>query len=119
MGHYLRPKEQIGTEDLTIWAKEMLLEEFPLWPSGLRIRLQWLRSLQRHRFLPRPGAAGEPSGIAIAAGLDSIPGRGTSICRGCGHKNKRHKNKRNAPGASRLIISLRNSLGRNGTQYLH
>ena len=31
-------------------------EEFPLWHSGLRIRLQQLRLLQRCVFDPRPGA---------------------------------------------------------------
>ena len=33
--------------------RKCLLLEFPLWHSGLRIQMQWLRSLQRHRFNPR------------------------------------------------------------------
>ena len=35
--------------------KNKTVLEFPLWHSGLRIRLQWLRSLWRCRFDPQPG----------------------------------------------------------------
>ena len=37
-----------------------------LWPSGLRIQLQWLRSLKRYRFDPQPGVMGLGPGIAAA-----------------------------------------------------
>ena len=41
--------------------KEWIYVEFLLWHSGLRIWLQWLRSLQRHRFNPQPGTLKDPS----------------------------------------------------------
>ena len=34
------------------------ISEFPLWCSGLRIWLQWIRSLQRYGFNPWPGTEG-------------------------------------------------------------
>ena len=40
--------------------------EFPLWCSGLRIWLQWLRSLQRCRFNSWPSAVGSGPGTAAA-----------------------------------------------------
>ena len=34
------------------------VREFPLWHSGLRIQLRWLRSLQRCGLDPQPDAVG-------------------------------------------------------------
>ena len=41
-------------------------QEFLLWRSGLRIQLQGLGLLQRHRFNPQPGTVVKGSGIATA-----------------------------------------------------
>ena len=38
--------------------KKLTFKEFLLWHNGLRIQLQWLRSLQRHEFNPQPGKMG-------------------------------------------------------------
>ena len=42
------------------------MEEFLPWCSGLRIRLQRLKSLGRRRFDPLPGAVGQGCGIPTA-----------------------------------------------------
>ena len=42
-------------------------EELPLWCSGLRIQLQWIRLLQKHGFDPRPSALGYSTDFAVAA----------------------------------------------------
>lgn len=65
---------------------------FPLRRSGLWNQLQWLGSLQRHKFDSPPGTVGEriqgcrSGGRGHSCNLDLIPGPGNSISSGCGQK---------------------------------
>ena len=61
--------------------------KFPLLHSGLRIPLQWLGWLWITCF-PSLEQWVKGSGC-YSCGTDSIPGPGTSICCGCGHKIKK------------------------------
>lgn len=46
--------------------KNVFRGKFPLWRSRLRVRLQWPRSLRRHRFDSQPAQWVKGSGLATA-----------------------------------------------------
>ena len=54
--------------------------EFPPWPSGLRIWLQWLRSFKHEGLRIRHCCDYD---IGCSCGTDSVPGPETSICLRC------------------------------------
>ena len=62
-------------------------KEFPLWYSGVRIRLQRLGLLQRCGFEPQPDAVSKDP-VLLCCGSVSISGLGNSICRGCSHRGE-------------------------------
>ena len=68
-----------------------MMVEFPLQHSGLRIQRCLCGSVGS---IPSPCSGLRiwhccSCGIGCSCGSDSIPGSGTSICHGCGHKKKR------------------------------
>ena len=84
------PPRKPGAEKLLSMAiKQLPTGEFLLRHSGLRIRLQWLRSLRRYQFDPQPCAVSEriqhchSCRVGCSCSSDSTPGPGTSICPGC------------------------------------
>ena len=85
-------------ESLTYFAvkkscKEIHTHEFLLWHRGLRNGLQQLKSPWGRRLDPWPGSVGSriqhchSYRVGCSCGSDSVPGPGTSICRGCSQKN--------------------------------
>ena len=63
-----------------------IYQSFPQWHSGLRISLQWLRLLQRHRFDPWPDAVDEGIGdVGLSCNSVSVTGLGNSIGHRCDH----------------------------------
>ena len=60
--------------------------------QSLRIRLQWLRLFQRHRFNPWAGAVGKKIWCCYSTGhscgSDSVPSLGASFCLRCRKKKK-------------------------------
>ena len=73
----------------TLQKKEIL--EFPPWHGGLRIQLEWFRSLKRSGFNPQPSAVDWRIQHCHNCGLDLIPGLRTSICCGCGLRKRKKK----------------------------
>ena len=75
----------------TYQLKTIRIFEFLLWCNGLRIWLQWLRSLWKCKFDPQPSTWVKGSSLGCSCASDSVPGLGTSICCRCCHKNKHTK----------------------------
>ena len=47
-------------------SSEVGTTKSPLWHRGLRIQLQHIRSLQRHRFHPQPSTVVKGAGVVAA-----------------------------------------------------
>uniref|UniRef100_A0A8D1VLL6 CREG-like beta-barrel domain-containing protein n=1 Tax=Sus scrofa TaxID=9823 RepID=A0A8D1VLL6_PIG len=89
---HLQKTQSLNVKFLHIWFQTQIVE-FPPQCSGLRIQLQWLGSLWRHRFNPCLAKWVKGSHQECSCSLDSISGLGLPYALDAALKKKKRKEK--------------------------